>query len=56
MLLNRVLASLLSEIGRVDPAVLGGAAALIVATAFVACLVPALGATRLDPVAALKKD
>jgi putative ABC transport system permease protein len=56
MLLNRALASLLSEIGRVDPAVLGGAAALIVATAFAACLVPALGATRLDPVAALKKD
>jgi len=52
--LNRALASLLPEVGRVDFAAVGTAAALIVAAAVAACVVPALGAARLDPVAALK--
>jgi putative ABC transport system permease protein len=54
--LNRVLASLLTEIGGLDPATLGVAAALILSTAIVACLVPAMAAQRLDPVAALKQE
>jgi putative ABC transport system permease protein len=54
--LNRVLASMLTEIGRLDPAVLAGAAALIVIAAVVACVIPAMSAARLDPVAALKVE
>jgi putative ABC transport system permease protein len=56
IVLNRLLASLLTEVGRVDPAVLAAAAALIVAAAVAACVIPATAAARLDPVAALKKD
>ncbi len=51
--LNRVLASLLTEVGRLDRAVLASASGLIVATAVLACLLPALTASRLDPVTAL---
>ena len=54
--LNRVLASFLTEVGPVDVAILAGAAMSIVATAGVACLVPAIAAARLDPVQALKAD
>jgi putative ABC transport system permease protein len=54
--LNRVLASLLTEVGRLDAAVLAGASALIVVAAVTACVVPALAAARLDPVSALKTD
>jgi putative ABC transport system permease protein len=56
IVLNRLLASLLTEVGRIDPAVLAAAAALIVAAAVAACVIPAAAAARLDPVAALKKD
>jgi putative ABC transport system permease protein len=54
--LNRVMATFLTEIGRIDPATLGVAAALILATATVACLLPAMAAQRLDPVIALKQE
>jgi putative ABC transport system permease protein len=53
---NRVLASILSEIAPADPAVLGGAAALILVTAAAACLLPALRAGRLDPIVALSRS
>jgi len=46
----------LTEVGRLDPAVLSGAALLILSTAIVACVTPALTAARLDPVVALKSD
>jgi putative ABC transport system permease protein len=54
--LTRALASWLTEVGMVDGAVLAGASALIAVAAVSACLVPALAATRLDPVTALKAD
>ncbi len=56
IVLNRILASLLTEVGRVDPVVLAGAAALIVGAAVGACVIPALAAARLDPVAALRAE
>jgi putative ABC transport system permease protein len=56
VVLNRVLASLLTEVGTLDGAVLCGAAALIALAAVAACVAPALAAARLDPVAALKAD
>jgi ABC-type antimicrobial peptide transport system permease subunit len=52
--LNRVVAHLLTEIGRVDVPTLAGAAALIVAAAVLACVLPAVRAARIDPVSALK--
>jgi ABC-type antimicrobial peptide transport system permease subunit len=54
--LNRVLASLLTEVGRLDTAVLTIAIALIVTVAAAACLVPSVAASRLDPIAALKRE
>jgi ABC-type antimicrobial peptide transport system permease subunit len=54
--MNRVLTGLLTEVGRLDPVVLGSAAILILCAALVACVTPALRASRLDPVVALKGD
>ena len=54
--MNRVLASVLTGIGRLDPAIVGAASALIAGAAMLACLVPAVKALRLDPAAALKND
>ena len=54
--LNRLMAGFLTEVGPLDPAVLGGAALLILAAALVACVTPALRAARLDPVVALRND
>ena len=54
--LNRVLASILTEVGPIDVAILAGATLSIVATAGVACLLPAIAAARLDPVKALRAD
>jgi ABC-type lipoprotein release transport system permease subunit len=39
-----------------DPALIGMAAALVAATAAAACWVPAWGATRVDPVAAIRQE
>jgi predicted permease len=56
MVLNRALTSLLTEVGSLDRAVLAGASTLILLAAVLACFVPALKATRLDPLVALKND
>jgi putative ABC transport system permease protein len=56
LVLNRVLASLLTEVGSVDIAILTGAGVTIVVTAATACFLPALAATRLDPVQALRAE
>jgi putative ABC transport system permease protein len=54
--LNRVLASVLTEVGPIDPPVLAGAAALILGAGLFATAVPALRAARLDPLVALRAD
>ena len=54
--LNRMIAGLLTTAASIDVATLSVAAVLILVTALAACLVPALTAQRLDPVAALKQD
>jgi putative ABC transport system permease protein len=54
--LNRLMAGMLTEIGSLDPAVLAGAALLILSAAVIACVTPALRAARLDPVVALRND
>jgi putative ABC transport system permease protein len=54
--LNRLMAGVLTEVRSLDPAVLAGAALLILLAAVVACVTPALSAARLDPVVALRND
>ena len=53
--LNRALASLLTEVGRLDVAVMGIAAILVLGSTVVAALPPAMWASRLDPIAALRR-
>ena len=54
--LTRVLQSQLHGIGTHDPATFAGIAALLFAAATVACLLPALRATRVNPMAALRAE
>ncbi len=54
--LDRVLASVLSEVGPADARVLASAAGLILAAAVVACLIPALRSARIDPAVALSEN
>ena len=54
--LNRLLTGVLTEVGSLDPAVLASAAVLILGAALAACVMPALRASRLDPVDALRND
>ncbi len=56
VVLNRVLASVLTEVGAIDAPVLVGSAVLIAVAAVAACLVPALRATRMDPAIALRLE
>ncbi|HEV3141790.1 MAG TPA: ABC transporter permease [Vicinamibacterales bacterium] len=56
MALNTALSDLLTEVGAIDPQVVIVAAALIIATGLVACLIPAIHAARMNPVAALKAE
>jgi putative ABC transport system permease protein len=55
-LVNRALASLLFNIRPNDPATLAGVVGLIALVALCACLIPALGATRVDPLVVLRQD
>lgn len=50
------LSSLLYGVAPRDPATLAGAAALLLAVSGVACLVPALGAVRVDPASTLREE
>ena len=54
--LNAALSKLLTEVGTIDARVMTMATVVIAATGLVACLVPAVQAARLDPVAALKTE
>jgi ABC-type antimicrobial peptide transport system permease subunit len=46
----------LFEVEPGDPLVFAAVAGVLGAAALVACLIPALGATRVDPVTALRTD
>ena len=56
MSVGAVLQNFMSGVSGRDPVTLVGVAALIAMATGVACLVPAVGARRLDPVAALRVD
>jgi predicted permease len=53
--LARFLQSLLFEVAPRDPAVFGGVAVVLFAVAIAACYIPALRATRVDPMIALRE-
>ena len=54
--LTRLLVSQLFGVSPTDPAVLAGAVGTLAAVSAVACLIPALRATRVDPVIALRSE
>jgi len=53
---GRILSRALYGISATDPFSVGGAALLLLAVAFIACYVPALAASRLDPLKALRQE
>jgi putative ABC transport system permease protein len=54
--LTRIISSLLFDVGTKDPATFTGVAILLAAVAFIACYVPALRATKVDPLVALRYE
>jgi hypothetical protein len=56
LMLTRLMKALLFEVSPNDPATLAGVAALITVVAAAASLVPAVRATRVDPIVALRDE
>ena len=56
LMLTRLMGTLLFEVQPADPATLVGVTGAIAVVAVLACLVPALRATQVDPMAALRDD
>jgi len=54
--LTRIISSLLFDVGTRDPATFVVVAILLAAVAFIACYVPALRATKVDPLVALRYE
>jgi putative ABC transport system permease protein len=54
--LTRLLTTQLFEVSPSDPGVLAGAALLLASVSALACLVPAIRATRVDPIEALRSE
>jgi putative ABC transport system permease protein len=53
---SQLLKMLLFEVSPTDPTVFGGTVAVLVAAGFLACIIPARRATRVDPMVALRTD
>jgi len=56
LMLTRLMETLLFEVSPNDPATLAGVSTLIMAVAAAASLVPAVRATRVDPIVALRDE
>ena len=56
MAVARLIESLLFNVAPLDPAIYGGVLALFSAVAALACLLPSLRASRIDPVVALQAE
>jgi predicted permease len=56
LLAGRVLSRALYGVSATDPLSMGAAALLLLAVAFLACLPPALAASRVDPLTALRRE
>lgn len=54
--LSRVLRSALAEVGEMAPGIYAGVLAVLAVTSLVACSVPAVRASRVDPVVALRSE
>jgi ABC-type antimicrobial peptide transport system permease subunit len=54
--LSRVMQSLLYEVSSTDAVTFAAAAAVLLGVALAACLLPALRASRIDPMAALRYE
>jgi ABC-type antimicrobial peptide transport system permease subunit len=54
--LTRLLTSLLYGVSPSDPRVLGGAVLVLAVVSTIACLVPAIRATRVNPIEALRSE
>jgi ABC-type antimicrobial peptide transport system permease subunit len=52
--LTRLMASLLFGVSALDPIAFGGVAVLLTSVSIIACWVPALKASRLDPLAVIR--
>jgi ABC-type antimicrobial peptide transport system permease subunit len=56
LVLTRAVSKLLFEVRPLDPAAFAGGAGLLIAAAALACYLPARRATKVDPLAALRRD
>jgi len=56
LVLSRLMSSMLFGVSAADPSVFGGVSLLLLAVALAACLIPALRASRVDPMVALRYE